>query len=201
MDPSKEVSVNPTTPHPSTGGADSCNHNGTSNTSLIAFSPDDGNSARSTKLMHGLGLDASSASNASDLTSTDAQVGKNGFSKDPFTTPVKTGTVETMTPIKTEQKLSPTASSFRPIAATPIVAHGSLNHQSVNGTAGMTPRYPPMLPQPRIGFSTDMGISRYLLITGIGEPIKTPDVEDLFKVTNCMRSMRLNCPLTTDLET
>lgn len=175
MSQARETSFNPPSPHSSSGGADSYNHEGTPDTRLTAFSPED-NSARSNKLLKTAGLDASSDSRSVHFTAVKSSEGystaSGGTERDPFVSgnPVA----------KTEQKLSPTASAFRPVTI-PLVAHGSLNGSSGYSIGPlMDPQTPNVIPSTE--FSTELNISRYLLFSSPSRSLTTGEVEDYFTV-------------------
>ncbi|KAK0710905.1 hypothetical protein B0H67DRAFT_493421 [Lasiosphaeris hirsuta] len=169
MAQARETAFNPPSPHSSSGGADSYKHEGTPDTRLTAFSPDD-NPSRSAGLLKALNLvTAESHQNRFQVNPTEAYTGAStAVEKDPF---VSTTTAAS----KTEQKLSPTASSFRPVS-TPLVAHGSLNGASF-GT-GPSGRYSVIIDQAPSKLSADLGISRYLVISSTSGVVTAHDVED-----------------------
>lgn len=130
MTQTQDMAFHPSSP-PSEGGADSYRLEDTPDTRLTTFSPLE-DSSKSSRLLNALTL-----SNEK----TDAQPVKFEFpsntihrmasvdsitsvihDKDPFitSTPEKTET-------QTQTKLSATASAFRPLSATPVVANGSSN--------------------------------------------------------------------------
>jgi hypothetical protein len=162
MAQARETVFNPSSPHSSSGGADSYKHDGTPDTRLTAFSPEE-NSARSNKqLLRSLALGASSDSHPVrfQVQATESFRGSPAaIEKDPFITSSTTS--------KSGPKLSPTASSFRPISV-PLVAHGSANDLTV-----LNPRLAAVDLGGRL--STDLHISRYLIIySQTGQPIGVP---------------------------
>ncbi|AEO58122.1 hypothetical protein MYCTH_2118584 [Thermothelomyces thermophilus ATCC 42464] len=163
----RDASLNPSSPHSSSAGADSYKHENTPDTRLTVFSPDD-NLARPNKPLTAASLDGSS----SHVVQYHANTPK-GFSsttaaaeKDPFIS---------NTAAKAQHKLSPTALVFRPVSA-PLVAHGSLNMRSGTGPA-MGANRQLLAPQPTAKFSSEMGISRYLVIYSPSHPVSVTDVE------------------------
>lgn len=99
MAQAREHSFNASSPHSSTGGADSLK--GTPDTRLTAFSPDEG-SAKSTKLLKGFARSNSSTPPAK-LPNYVHRDTPSHVDKDPFISPTH-GT-----------RLSPTASTFKPV--------------------------------------------------------------------------------------
>jgi hypothetical protein len=172
MAQAREATFNPSSPHSSSGGADSYKHEGTPDTRLTAFSPDD-NSARSNKVLNALSLNASSDSHPVrfHVKTTEGFRGASvAAEKDPFIT--------STTAPKSEQILSPTASSFRPVSV-PLVAHGSQSGPSglsANSSANL--QYQPTTAK----LSTDLRISRYLVIFSTSKPITMGNVEEFFEV-------------------
>ncbi|KAK0645879.1 RNA recognition motif 2-domain-containing protein [Cercophora newfieldiana] len=175
MAQAREASFNPPSPHSSTGGADSYKHDGTPDTRLTAFSPDE-NSARSSKL-----LKSTNANVSSDSNNVHFHVKSEGYhgaapgsaEKDPF--------ISSASRSKAEQKLSPTASAFRPVAI-PLVANGS---GSLAGQSSFGANYSPTLQSsnPSVGtrFSTELGLSRYIVVSSPEQPITSGNVEDYFQ--------------------
>ncbi|KAK4039921.1 hypothetical protein C8A01DRAFT_46650 [Parachaetomium inaequale] len=165
----RDASVNPASPHSSSGGADSFKQEGTPDTRLTVFSPDD-NLARSNKLLNALDLDGPS-DHAIPFRVKPAE-GFGGASaaaaadKDPFVS---------STTIKAEHKLSPTASAFRPVSV-PLVAHGSLNvPPGLNPALGANRQLFP--PQATAKFSSELGISRCVVLYSPTHPVTITDVE------------------------
>ncbi|TLD28944.1 hypothetical protein PspLS_03853 [Pyricularia sp. CBS 133598] len=112
------VAFNPSSPHSSNGAAESCKHDGTPDTRLTAFSPEE-NSAKSTELMATIASGSSDSGSTNYSTNQAVQYlsGQSAIERDPF--------VSTDTPArKQEQKLSATASAFRPYSS-PLDAQGS----------------------------------------------------------------------------
>lgn len=155
-------------PHSSPGGADSCKHEGTPDTRLTAFSPDE-NSTRSTKILNPSTLYQSEPppvrfpagfGNGYDT-------GPTSVTKDPFTSPTTAGT--------SERKLSATASTFSPFT-NPLVARGSL-------AAIPAPNAPSALvihqniPPTAQKLSSDTGVSRYIVVTSTIQSVFPADVE------------------------
>ena len=163
----KETTFHLSSPHSSSGGADSCKHEGTPDTRLTAFSPDE-SSIKSSKLLNALNLSASKPLPVK-------------FTVEPYRTaavPVQQDKDPfiTITPSKKpEQKLSATASTFRPLSAA-LVARGS-------GEA--TPRPQEALPANEghpIGsilseLSTDLHIYRCLVVSSPSNAVTVTDIE------------------------
>jgi hypothetical protein len=170
---------NPSSPHSSSVGADSCKHEGTPETRLTVFSPDDG-SARSNRLLTTLNLNAAADRAVHPVhfhhVNTMADFGDHSAAaeKDPF--------VSTTTAPKAEQKLSPTASAFRPVSV-PLVAHGSLNAPP-GMNAGLSANRQLFAPQPTARFSNELGVSRCLVLYSPARPVTLTDVEGYFAVRN-----------------
>jgi hypothetical protein len=188
MAQARETGFNPTSPHSSTGGADSYNHDGTPDTRLTAFSPDE-SSARSNKL-----LKAITPTPSSDKHDTRFRVNPEAYStepgsaeNDPFISSIRCP--------KTEQKLSPTASDFRPVTNS-LVAHGSRAAQSAS--YGVDHHH--VISQPlsaSVGdrFSFELGISRYVVLSRPDHPITAGNVEDYIVVSLSSSGALVNvCP-------
>jgi hypothetical protein len=175
MAQARDTSFNPSSPHSSTGGADSYNHDGTPDTRLTAFSPDE-NSVRSSKHLKSTNLNVSSDSNNLHFhVQPEAYpAAPDSAEKDPF--------ISSASRSKAEQKLSPTASSFRPVTL-PLVANSS---GSLTGPSGFGASYSPTYSGTSTGsvnrFSTELGISRYIVITCPSQAITSSNVEDYFQV-------------------
>ncbi|KAK3295494.1 uncharacterized protein B0H64DRAFT_424212 [Chaetomium fimeti] len=164
----RDASFNPSSPHSSSGGVDSYNYEGTPDTKLTVFSPDE-NSAKSNRLLTTLGLDGPSTHTAH------YHVGSaDGFGNTSSATSEKDPFISNST-IKGEQKLSPTASAFRPLSV-PLVAHGSLNASpGVNAGHGVNRQL--FAPHATAKFSCDLGISRCLVLYSPSFPITVTDAE------------------------
>lgn len=169
----------PQSPHSSPGGADSYRYEGTPDTRLTAFSPDE-NSARSTKFPKPLGVRGSepqpypvSATYTNDYSHTTQA------EKDPFTS--------ITTPGAHEQKLSATASAFQPFSVPLVVRGSSGTIPPLNGPSSSNGPSFSNGPSSSDGlrnlqstikrFSADLGLSRYLIITSTIQPISPADVE------------------------
>ncbi|KAK1768636.1 RNA recognition motif 2-domain-containing protein [Phialemonium atrogriseum] len=172
MAQAREKAFNPPSPHSSPGGADSYKHEGTPDTRLTAFSPDE-NSVRSTRFLKPLVLGATEPLPLQFTARQPHQTqGYNTSSilvgKDPF--------VSSNTPGKPDhQKLSPTASAFQPFSA-PLVARGSaatIPPLSVSSTSGA--HHGPQLGIASL--SADQGLSRYLLVTSNIRNVYPDDVD------------------------
>lgn len=186
MAQARDAGFNPSSPHSSSGAADSYKHESTPDTRLTAFSPDD-NSARSNKLLNRtLTLNTTTPQDAQSHhfhshTSSDGYsvAPASGSDKDPF--------VSTSSITKLDQKLSPTASSFLPVSVSgPLVAHGSVNG-SQNGMQGLLNAEQPSHTQQDSSkaaadkLSTDLKISRYLVFYS-SQPITVHGVEEYLRV-------------------
>ncbi len=188
---------NPSSPHSSSAGADSYKHEGTPETKLTVFSPDD-SSARSNRLLTGLNLNAAADHNVhpAHFHHVNTVEGFRDHSvaaeKDPFVT--------SSTVPKAEQKLSPTASAFRPVAV-PLVAHGSL-HAPYGAHAGLNANRQLFAPQATARFSSELGVSRCLVLYSPSRPVTIVDVEGYLAVRSPRSTYpSLNdVPLTTDAE-
>ncbi|KAK4188698.1 putative meiosis protein [Podospora australis] len=159
----RDNTLNMESPHSSSAGADSYKHEGTPDTRLTSFSPDD--SARSSKLMSSLNHTGPSNHTSNHPLFRVDSVERFGnvntaADKDPF--------VSTSTALPTgssDQKLSPTASSFRPPVTAPVVAHGSAPHCTSSSTHGhSTAQQPLTLSSNGISdkFSDEQEITRYI---------------------------------------
>jgi hypothetical protein len=89
--------------------------------------------------------------------------------KDPF--------VSSNNASKGEQKLSPTASAFRPVSV-PLVAHGSLSGMNIGQGANRQL----FTPHATAKFSSDLGISRCLIFYAPSHPVTFSDVEGYLEV-------------------
>jgi hypothetical protein len=164
MAQSHEVAFDPSSPHSSSGGADSYKHEGTPDTRLTAFSPDEG-SAKSSKLLNTLSLSASKAN--PDKLSVDSYRGDTAqLDRDPFVTTNSTS--------KGPQKLSATASAFRPFSA-PLIANGSAEATPKPEAARITDANQNLLPVSS-DLSTNLQLSRCLTILSPSEKITLKDI-------------------------
>lgn len=186
MAQARGTGFNPSSPHSSSGAGDSYKHEGTPDTRLTAFSPDD-NSARSNKLPVNRTLTINTA------TSQDAHPhhfhshnSSDGYSVTPGGSSDKDPFISTSTISKPDQKLSPTASSFLPVSVSgPLVAHGSVNGLQ-NGIQGLLNAVEPSYSQQDSAnatdrLSTDLNLSRYLVFYS-SQPIKVAGIEEYFQV-------------------
>ncbi|KAH6849718.1 RNA recognition motif 2-domain-containing protein [Chaetomium sp. MPI-CAGE-AT-0009] len=180
----RDASFNPSSPHSSSGGVDSYNYEGTPDTKLTVFSPDE-NSAKSNRLLTTLDLDGPSTH------TTHYHVGPaEGFGNTSSATTEKDPFVSNTT-TKGEQKLSPTASAFRPLSV-PLVAHGSLNASpGVNAGHGVNRQL--FAPQATAKFSCDLGISRCLVLYSPSFPITVTDAEGYLAVCGPMAQVDPIC--------
>ncbi|KAH8895179.1 hypothetical protein GQ53DRAFT_857406 [Thozetella sp. PMI_491] len=111
----RQDAFNLSSPHSSPGRADSYKHEGTPDTRLTAFSPDE-SSARSIKVAKAMNAATSSDTRphfSVQPTGTAYRTGISPAGKDPF---VSTGSII----IKADQKLSPTASAFQPLSVSSL---------------------------------------------------------------------------------
>ena len=185
MAQARDTGFNPSSPHSSSGAADSYKHEGTPDTRLTAFSPDD-NSARSNRLLNrtlAVGTATSQDAHSHHFHSHNSSDGysvapASGSDKDPF--------VSTSSITKPDQKLSPTASSFLPVSVPgPLVAHGSANGPK-NGMQSLLNAVQPsyaQLDSPKAAdkLSTDLSLSRYLVFYS-SQPITVVGVEEYLRV-------------------
>ncbi|KAK4135486.1 hypothetical protein BT67DRAFT_401055 [Trichocladium antarcticum] len=154
MAQARDSTFNPPSPHSSSGGGDSYKHEGTTpDTRLTVFSPDD----NSNRGLTTINFNTPSGHSNHFSVSVAAE-------KDPF--------VSSNNAPKQDQKLSPTASAFRPLSV-PIVAHGSLNGLN---TALVANRQL-FTPHPIAKFSSDFGISRCLILYYPSHPLTFSDAE------------------------
>lgn len=148
---------NPPSPRSSSGGADSCKNEASPETRITTFSPD-GNSTLPNNSITTLSINAIAKSQAQPFSGHAGILASNQSSadKDPF--------VSSATKVisRAEQKLSPTASAFRPVSDAPLVANGSRNvtpslQLGPSSLSLETPHGPQML-------SSELGCTRYLVI-------------------------------------
>lgn len=173
----RDAVFNPSSPHSSSAGADSYKHEGTPETRLTVFSPDDG-SVRSNKIPTALGLNA--PSDRSDHPAHFHHVNTIEGLGNPSAAAEKDPFVSSTTVAKGEQKLSPTASAFRPVSV-PLVAHGSLNAPP-GMNAGLGANRQLFAPQATARFSTELGVSRCLVLYSPSQPITLAEVEGYLEV-------------------
>ncbi|KXX78660.1 Meiosis protein mei2 [Madurella mycetomatis] len=169
MAQAREATFSPSSPRSSSGGADSCKHEGTPDTRLTAFSPD-GNSARPNKLLTTLSLGGPvDHSVRFHVTPVDGfGISSAIAEKDPFIS-------DTAIP-KPERKLSPTASSFRPISV-PLVAEGPLGSPSgLNLGPAASQQF--FSRYTAAQFSAELPISRHLVVYASACPIQFADIEE-----------------------
>ena len=172
MAPPPDSSFNPSSPRSSTGGEDSYKHDGTPDTRLTAFSPDE-DSARSIRFVKPFNQ---SVRQSEPLPFPMKQTNDQGKScaegKDPFM-PVASSA-------KNGRKLSPTASSFEPV----------FESSSAQGTA---PSHPLFATHRGPGFqqwsattfsdlSKDLGLSRCLVLTSNIQAILPADIDVFLSV-------------------
>ncbi|KAI1638900.1 RNA recognition motif 2-domain-containing protein [Biscogniauxia mediterranea] len=180
---SREGHFNPTSPHSSSGAADS--FKGTPDTRLTAFSPDEG-STKSAKTLGSLNIVNRDAGPIKFAVNSPRSVelpssfyrGNLQFEKDPFV--VSSGTT-----IKSVQKLSPTASVFSPFP-TPFLARGPASEptgtpQADSADREQTSNRPSLGNSQNVKFvhktlSTDSGLSRCMIISIPGGKVSTADI-------------------------
>ncbi|OTA93327.1 hypothetical protein M434DRAFT_31100 [Hypoxylon sp. CO27-5] len=205
MQQAREGQFNPTSPHSSSGAADS--FKGTPDTRLTTFSPDDG-SVRSTRV---LGAASSSAREAGPVEykmnslqslgrSSVFYRGSHHADKDPFVTSAESS-------FRARQKLSPTASVFSPLPSTlvprvPASEPKRADALSEDQSQGWNQASDPAATMAFSDFvhdklSTDSGISRCLVISAkVGGKVTAPDTElylselqqmgNVFQGTRCL---------------
>lgn len=179
------MGFNPSSPHSSSGCADSCKHDGTPDTRLTSFSPDD-NSAGSNKLLNRTLTLSTATSQDAHSHRFHSHTSSDGYSVAPASGSDKDPFVSTSSISKQDQKLSPTASSFLPVSVSgPLVAHGSVNGPQT-GMQGLLNTVQPSYAQqdsPKAAekLSTDLNISRYLVFYS-SQPIRIAGVEEYLRV-------------------
>lgn len=192
---SREGNFNPTSPHSSSGGADSYKGTGTPDTRFTGFSPEDG-SVRSAKVAGSLNIITRDAVQAKYPGSSPSSLDLSKkyyrddlqLEKDPFVT-------ATASAGKATQKLSPTASSFFPLHS-PLVPRVSVSELELSTKEKVRePSYAhPLaashgLPEEDQYYvhnklSTDNGLSRCLIISRIdGGKVGEVDIEKYVSVS------------------
>jgi hypothetical protein len=167
---------NPPSPHSSSGGADSYKHEGTPDTRLTAFSPEEG-LTRSAKTVKPLNVGSSSEQPPVRFPVATPSVFRSNpiaVEKDPFVT---SGTAST----KSDRKLSATASTFRPISV-PVVAYGSspgLRQQS-NAAGVDTLR---SVSSSAVTLDIDVHPSRFMVISPASKNVDVTEVETYLNVS------------------
>ena len=171
----RDAAFHPSSPHSSSGGADSYKNEGTPETRLTIFSPDDG-AARANKMtVLGPGGPSDHAANYHHVNAIEG-FGEHAATaeKDPF--------ISSATPFKGEQKLSPTASAFRPVSV-PLVARGSLSGPpGLNAALGANRQL--FSPQGAARFSNELGVSRCIVFYSHSKPLTINDVEGYIAVSH-----------------
>ena len=173
---------NAQSPHSSSGGGDSYKHEGTPDTRLTAFSPDDG-SAGANKLPAVATVKQKNATpevhgHFQGFAATAYSATPSSGEKDPF-----------VSDSKSQPKLSPTASAFMPVAM-PMMAQAPLNGQLVYNYRPVS-GIQPVAVQYNTRFSSELGLSHHLVISSAGASLKTGDVEDYLEV--CVISSSFSC--------
>jgi hypothetical protein len=157
MAQSREVGFHPSSPHSSSGGADS--FKGTPDTRLTALSPDEG-STKSTRFLRNVGL-AGAEAQPVRFPVNSYRGAASHIDKDPFVSVPST---------KTPQKLSPTASAFRPYAASSVDATPTAFDDFQ--------RYFEPIHQPiSSSLSAELGLSRCLAVAAASKILDPADVE------------------------
>jgi hypothetical protein len=188
----RDPTFNPSSPHSSSGGADSYKNERTPETRLTVFSPDD-SSTRSGRLLTTLSLGPSSEHSVQFHLKpaegfSDAAANQD---RDPF--------ISDTTAPKSGQKLSPTASAFSPVSV-PLVAHGSLNGPP-GLNVGIGSNCELVAPQATVKFSHEHGASRFLVLYSPSRPLTIADVENYFAVCRLGNlAVHLVMLLTTNIE-
>ncbi|KAB5570434.1 RNA recognition motif 2-domain-containing protein [Coniochaeta sp. 2T2.1] len=178
MSQPRETGFNPSSPHSSTGHADSYKNEGTPDTRLTAFSPEDG-SAKSSKYHSSLSLPASDSQSVRFPGKPTA-----GFrpsvtqaDKDPFT-----ASTTSQSAIKRNQRLSPLASDFQPFG--PTFGYSQAATLSPPGTddvfdTGRT--FSPGNGNGDLQTDTTAEFTRYVVLSSCaGRPVTPADVNALF---------------------
>jgi len=180
MSQSRETAFNASSPHSSTGHADSYKNEGTPDTRLTAFSPEDG-SARSSKYYSALTLTSSDPQPLrfpGKPLNTGLRPSLSQADKDPFTTSHPSD--------KREQRLSPLASDFQPLS---LGSGGRVQP----GTLALTRNDGHFDPN-RALFSSPSNVAsgngvestRYVIIASSSNQVVTPaDANTLFSVSSC----------------
>ncbi|KAK1831709.1 RNA recognition motif 2-domain-containing protein [Podospora conica] len=166
MSQSNETTFNAQSPRSSSGGGDSYKHEGTPDTRLTAFSPDDvpaGANRLPAVAAVKQNVNPEGHGQFHGFTSTAYSATPSGEDKeDPF-----------VSPSKPQPKLSPTASTFMPVAM-PMLAQGSLNAQTVYPVPGIQP----LVLQYNTRFSSELGLHHHLAISSPGASLKSGDIDD-----------------------
>lgn len=202
----RDMAFHPSSP-PSEGGADSYRYEDTPDTRLTTFSPLDSESSESSRLLNALTLSTGKV---------DDQHGKfEGLSntvhrmasidsltsvihdKDPFitSTPEKhQSQAQTRAQTQAQTKLSATASTFRPLSATPIVANGASNGLATPKPLGRPRDVVTIVQSPNTGlriytnvplspaFSHDLKLSRSMRITSTSGVVTHDAIKEYFTV-------------------
>lgn len=162
-------------PRSSCGGGESCKQEGTPDTRLTAFSPDDG----ATKVTKSAVVKGTDSKNATP----EPHVKSQALSAATFAaTPVVEEKDPFVSTTKPEQKLSPTASTFMPIAPitpiAPMMVHPAMNTPMVidyRQQVGI---------QYATRFSSELGISHHMVISTIsGAALTSGELEDYLAVS------------------
>ncbi|EGO57814.1 hypothetical protein NEUTE1DRAFT_42265 [Neurospora tetrasperma FGSC 2508] len=163
MAQARDMGFNPSSPHSSSGCADSYKHDGTPDTRLTSFSPDD-NSAGSNKLLNRTLTLSTATSQDAHSHRFHSHTSSDGYSVAPASGSDKDPFVSTSSISKQDQKLSPTASSFLPVSV-----------------SGPLPSYAQQdSPKAADKLSTDLNISRYLVFYS-SQPIRIAGVDEYLR--------------------
>lgn len=164
MSYAKEVSFQPSSPQSSGAGVES--FQATPDTRLTTFSPEDSlaKAAESTRSANLVGAEGPSA----HLPVNVFRSSRTQVDKDPF--------VATPEGRLSQQKLSPTASTFRPFGNLAIQASPHPASASVHASGHAIPQLPSTL-------STDIGLSRCLALGAPGKRVVLADAEAYFTVS------------------
>ena len=180
MSQPRETGYNPSSPHSSTGHADSYKNEGTPDTRFTAFSPDDG-SAKSSKYHSSLSLTSSDVQSTRfpGQPTTGFRPSMTHTDKDPFT-----ASTTSQLATKRNQRLSPLASDFQPFGPTfgySQVANCSLPSSDDVFDTGRT-----LFPSNGTGDSqteTTAEFTRYVVLASCtGQTVTPADVNTLFTV-------------------
>lgn len=173
----RETAFNPSSPHSSTGNADSYKNEGTPDTRLTVFSPEDG-SARTNKYYSSIAL---TASDPQPLRFSGKLV--NSFrpslaqpDKDPFTT--------SQSSAKRDQRLSPLASDFQPLSSFGAYPQpGGLTFQRNDGS--FDDNHALLRGPPGLTSTARNVLTRYIVLASSSDAALSPsDAEALFSVSS-----------------
>lgn len=195
------MAFHPSSP-PSEGGADSYTYEDTPDTRLTSFSPLDSDWSKSSRLLNALTLSTGKADGESGglggpsatlhrMASADSLTSVI-HDKDPF---ISSSPEKPQTQPHTQTKLSATASAFRPLSATPVVAHGTSNSVATPKPLGRSRGATDIAQSPNTGhriytniplshtFSQEMGLSRSIRITSTSGVMTSDAVNEYLTVS------------------